>query len=134
MYWFIGFLPLVVGGMSFVWGVGAAVAFPHWKRAAYIAGALARTAIIAAVIRAVWPFAFSQSMDMAAPFIVAFVAVHGFGGVVGVLIGRRLMRTLVQIVWPPRLRGPLAYLWTVDGLSPPSGGSVARKTTSARPQ
>lgn len=39
---------------------------------------------------------------------------------VGMCIGRRCARLLIRLLLPPRLRGPLAILWTTDGLPPPS--------------
>lgn len=37
----------------------------------------------------------------------------------GVLLGRPLARLLVRAALPPRLRAPLSWLWTCDGLAPP---------------
>jgi hypothetical protein len=37
----------------------------------------------------------------------------------GVFMGRKLARLLVVLMLPPRLRTPLAILWTRDGLDPP---------------
>lgn len=39
---------------------------------------------------------------------------------VGMCIGRRFARLLIRLLLPPRMRGPLAILWTTDGLPPPS--------------
>lgn len=39
--------------------------------------------------------------------------------VLGVFIGRKIARLLVVLMLPPRLRTPLAILWTRDGLDPP---------------
>jgi hypothetical protein len=38
----------------------------------------------------------------------------------GMRIGRPLVRLLIRLLLPPRIRGPLAILWTTDGLPPPS--------------
>ena len=39
---------------------------------------------------------------------------------VGMTVGRPLARLLIRLLLPPRMRGPLAILWTTDGLPPPS--------------
>lgn len=38
---------------------------------------------------------------------------------VGLLVGRSLLRGLVRLLLPPRLRNSLAGLWITDGLAPP---------------
>ncbi|MCA9303576.1 MAG: hypothetical protein KC996_05590 [Phycisphaerales bacterium] len=43
---------------------------------------------------------------------------------VGVFAGRPLVRFVVQMMLPPRLRTPLGVLWTRDGLKPPKARSV----------
>lgn len=46
------------------------------------------------------------------------------GIVLGLLVGRKLVRGVVRLLLPPNLRGSLAVLWHVDGLpSPPVRGS-----------
>lgn len=40
----------------------------------------------------------------------------------GVLLGRPLARLAVRATLPPRLRVPLGWLWTCDGLPPPRAG------------
>jgi hypothetical protein len=37
----------------------------------------------------------------------------------GAMLGRKLVRTLLRVLLPPRLSSSLAMLWTADGLSPP---------------
>lgn len=46
---------------------------------------------------------------------------------IGMMLGRSLARLIVRALLPPRLRGSLAMLWTVDGLSQP------RRTVKSRP-
>ena len=43
---------------------------------------------------------------------------------IGVLAGRSIARVTVCLMLPPRLRTPLAILWTRDGLDPPKPRSV----------
>lgn len=47
------------------------------------------------------------------------LAVAGACIVGGIWFGRPLVRLLVRTLLPPSLRGPLALLWTADGLPPP---------------
>jgi hypothetical protein len=37
----------------------------------------------------------------------------------GLLVGRSVIRGLIRLLLPPRLRNSLALLWTADGLHPP---------------
>ena len=39
--------------------------------------------------------------------------------IAGLLFGRSIVRGLIRLMLPPRLRGPLATLWLADGLTPP---------------
>jgi len=46
-----------------------------------------------------------------------------FGGIcllIGLAIGRKVIRWLLMVLLPPRLRSPLAMFWLADGLKPPS--------------
>lgn len=45
-----------------------------------------------------------------------------FGAIVlsaGLLVGRSIIRGLIRLLLPPRMRNSLAMLWTADGLKPP---------------
>lgn len=53
------------------------------------------------------------------PFMGLSLVVALLGLWAGLLIGRRIIRSLIRLLLPPRLRGPLALLWTADGLAPP---------------
>jgi hypothetical protein len=59
------------------------------------------------------------------PFEVATLAFALLPLVAGMFLGRPLVRGLVRALLPPRLRGALALLWTVEGLSPPATGGSA---------
>ena len=46
------------------------------------------------------------------------------GMAAGLLLGRKIVRSIVRLLLPPNLRGSLAVLWHVDGLpSPASKGA-----------
>lgn len=47
------------------------------------------------------------------------LAVGSLALILGMLIGRKLVRGLMRILLPPRLLQSLAILWIVDGLQPP---------------
>ncbi|MBX3401935.1 MAG: hypothetical protein KF699_00850 [Phycisphaeraceae bacterium] len=55
-----------------------------------------------------WPVVLPMSLACAAVSLCA-----------GVLLGRPLARIVVRAALPPRLRVPLGWLWTCDGLAPP---------------
>lgn len=55
-----------------------------------------------------WPVVLPMSFACAAASLCA-----------GVLAGRPLARLIVRAALPPRLRVPLGWLWTCDGLAPP---------------
>ncbi len=44
------------------------------------------------------------------------------GMAAGLLLGRKIVRSLIRLLLPPNLRGSLAVLWHVDGLPSPTGG------------
>lgn len=58
--------------------------------------------------RMLWPVVLPMSLLCAAVALFA-----------GVLMGRPLARVVVRATLPPRLRVPLGWLWTCDGLPPP---------------
>lgn len=51
-------------------------------------------------------------------------AVYGGAMLLSVWLGRALLRWLAVVLLPPRLRGPLAFLWTCDGRSLPRGAPL----------
>ncbi|MHC5024924.1 MAG: hypothetical protein ACYTGG_13645 [Planctomycetota bacterium] len=65
------------------------------------------------------------AMDVAMRQVGMLVLVVGTGAVwaswiAGMMIGRTIARLVVTILLPPRLRTPLAVLWTSQGLAPPT--------------
>ncbi|MBY0313534.1 MAG: hypothetical protein K2W85_15825 [Phycisphaerales bacterium] len=52
--------------------------------------------------------------------VVPMLCLFGSGVLLlGMAIGRPLVRWLLVLLLPPRLRGPMGYLWRVDGLAMP---------------
>ena len=56
------------------------------------------------------------------PATLGLGAVYGLTMLIMVWLGRAIARRLIVILIPPRLRGPIAFLWTCDHLTPPVGG------------
>lgn len=66
------------------------------------------------------PWAKSVAEQGSAPTMVPLTAlVMLVAAGLGVLLGRKLSRVAIVLMLPPRLRTPLAILWTRDGLNPP---------------
>ena len=67
-----------------------------------------------------WTYMISHASAQIGPPIVALTLVYCLAVMsVGILIGRSVLRGLVRLLLPPRLRGSLAGLWITDGLQPP---------------
>ena len=56
------------------------------------------------------------------PFLLASLVFNWFVLMGGLLLGRRVVRGLIRLLLPPRLRHSLALLWIADGLTPPTRG------------
>ncbi len=68
------------------------------------------------------------AMELIGPRVaLAFLVVACVSFVVGLLIGRSVMRLAIRALLPPRLRGSLALLWTIDGLDLPAARTGARR-------
>jgi len=63
---------------------------------------------------AIWRLQMPATFAASVPLLAALA--------VGLAIGRWLLRLLVVVLLPPRLRWGLAFLWTADGLKPPRTG------------
>ena len=62
------------------------------------------------------------AVEQLGPRIVPYsLALFTIAFITGLMIGRSVVRGLVRAFLPPRLRGSLAFLWTVEGLQPPKG-------------
>ncbi|GIK19114.1 MAG: hypothetical protein DYG93_01530 [Leptolyngbya sp. PLA2] len=117
-----------VGIAAFVIGCFWSVALLH---AAWHGRAAVAVAIVALAALFDW-MAFSGSQTWGAA-LASDVARKAFGGPVlaatlvfsllpllaGMALGRRIARLAVRALLPPRLRGPLAFLWFCDGLTAP---------------
>jgi len=116
-------------------GIAAFVIGCFWSVALLHAGWRGRAAAALAIVALAGLFdwmAFSGSRSWGA-VLASDVAHQEFGGLamgatlafsllplmVGMTLGRRLARLTVRVLLPPRLRGPLAFLWYCDALPAP---------------
>ena len=113
----------VGAGSGLLVGLATAVCLPHWPRIATMVLALvwptASFGVMYAILRvdpgSVSPGDVRGLLAWMVPAVVAAIS----GGVVMAVFGRTLGRGLVRVLLPGRLRSPLAYLWLVDGKTPP---------------
>lgn len=97
----LGFLPWIIAIMGVAFALACIPFFAWTLEAPYSTSAAARQFISPRALVVALMYA-------AAPLTV------------GIYLGRPLLRRLVVIMLPPRLRGSLANLWLTDGLQPPS--------------
>ena len=105
---------------AFVISVFAVVAFPHWRRVAYLSLALVLPIIAGVVDVAIWHDEAPHLLGWGLNYMAAHCVVQVLGGLVGVVFGRPLARGVVRIILPPSIRPRLAYLWHADGKPPPT--------------
>jgi hypothetical protein len=70
--------------------------------------------------------------EVGAPFEYGSLAFAYLPLAAGLVLGRPIVRGLVRALLPPRMRGALAVLWTVEGLLPPPGRISCRSTRGPR--
>lgn len=118
---------LLIGGAVTGWVLInlATVLLPHWRRWGYallmavavgLAGLVAYLDLSDLCDRygggAHWPFILQLMLTMAAVEVAA--------GLAAVWFGRPFVRLAVRLLVPGRMRAALAYLWHVDGRTPPA--------------
>lgn len=119
-------------GCGFAGALILTVCMPHWRRVWYSVAAIAWPVAAWLFFFTVVRFDVARDGDAASIYtqvgleagsqVVATMAT----GLLGVWFGRPIVRGLVRVVVPPRLRTPLAYLWLVDDKTFPG----RRATTS----
>ena len=116
------FLALMNGisfALGFLFALLAVLVFLHWPRWTYLIPVLL-VPIAAGLIT--WYIWYSEAPNLLAwgtPYILSQASAHLAGGLIGIIMGRRLARLVVTLLLPPRLRPALAFLWLVDGKQPP---------------
>ena len=97
----------------------AVVAFPHWRRIAYLGLVCFLPIAAGGIVAGIWQQEAPGLFGWGLKYMAAHVGVQLFGGLAGVAFGRPLARAIVRIILPPGVRPRLAYLWLVDGKPPP---------------
>lgn len=116
--------------VSLIWGVAflmcllqvtmLATVAHHWRRWGYIVAAFVLPTIPMLIAVQAWRFESPQLLyDFAPQVVLSQWGVAIFGGLIGALFGRKIVRMLASLLLPPKSRQMVAYLWTCDDLEPP---------------
>jgi len=102
------------------------VAMPHWKRWGYVCFAVGWPLIGILIFHGLiwrelynWRLVTIDLMHWHLACALSIEAVTIAAGLVAVWLGRPVARGLVRVIVPPKRRGIFAYLWLVDGKTPP---------------
>ena len=101
--------------IAMVTGILAVVAFPHWRRVAYLALVFTLAIGANATITVAWKYESPLLLGWAASYIIAHLCAQLLGGTFGVVAGRPMTRLGIRMLLPPIVRPRLAYLWLADG-------------------
>ncbi len=118
--------------LSFV-GIGLLTVFcHHWPRSVYVVvAALLPVSVMAVVWVAVW-IDKNEPIGWMTQYFFYMTIVQIGGGLLGVIGGRPLARLLAVVFLPPRSRQVLAFLWLIDGKTPP-GVATDPRASAAKP-
>ncbi len=111
---FIGAMLSFSALAAFTTGLFMVVAFPHWRKRAYWALAVAITIIASGIVTVAWKQNAPQLFDWGLTYVLSHTGVQLIGAAAGVMLGRPLARRTVRIIFPPSVRPRLAYLWSAD--------------------
>lgn len=109
------------GAVRFVGGVLLVSFLWHWPRRRYLAGLL--LPMIAAgflIIVYCRDPDYENIRGWCVRCVLIQTAIQCGGIWLGVLLGRRIARTIVRVIIPAKPRQVLAFLWQVDGKQPPA--------------
>lgn len=119
-YWAIKFGMIGLAMLiAFVAAMIVLVALPHWPRLVYLAAFCLAPIIPAAIAWLIWREDKPDFIDWGTVEIAHTWLGQVLAGLAAGLLGRRPVRLLALIFLPSRLRAALAYLWIVDGKTPP---------------
>ncbi len=92
----------------------------HWPRRRYIVG-LILPMIASGFLISI--YCLDDQYEMCRPWCVnrllMTMAIQCAGVLLGILLGRKVSRTIIRMVIPPKPRQMLAFLWIADGKPPP---------------
>jgi len=123
---------------AFFYGVTWSVLLPHLRGRSCLLIPLVYLAILGLICGAMWIQSDPTRMGsyvwfpelgaplIRPPFTTASIIFALFILTLGLFMGRRIARLLVRIFLHPRWRGPFAYLWHADHLSPPIMSGTGR--------
>lgn len=120
--WVLVFIPLAAYG--FVWSL----CLPHVRRRWFplvvlaIGGVCFMYWLVGASMVTAWAPTDLEDAAFALigrPTALLMIAIGLIPVLIGMMLGRSLARLLIRALLPPRLRGSLVMLWTVDGLPQP---------------
>ncbi|MCZ6837076.1 MAG: hypothetical protein O7G85_14965 [Planctomycetota bacterium] len=124
------FFIIVPMGIAFTYGCFLSVALVHRRRRTLFLITLTLLFLVGAVYGTAWYQinvynsidSFGDLSFLQIEFPLRAIGIVGvwFLLVTGVLFGRSIVRGLVRILLPPKMRGSLAVLWTTDGMLPPT--------------
>lgn len=130
---FMGLVTAGSFGVTLVAALIILVVFHHWRRWICVLVVLAGPLAAAVVVSMVWREEARHLFSWGIGYIGYHMIVQMVGGLTGVVFGRSLARGLVRAFVPPTWRAPLAYLWLVDGRTPPSSASAAETADDRTP-
>jgi hypothetical protein len=124
---FIAFVMAASFAVAFVGALILLVVFHHWRRWIYVLVVLAGPPAVAVIVALIWRDEAPHLFSWGLVYIGYHALVQLVGGLTGVAFGRPTARGLVRAFVPPSWRGPLAYLWLVDGRKPPGTADATQR-------
>ncbi len=107
-------------GLALLTAVVTVVLLPHWPRWIYPLYMLGIGLLAAVCVQATVYIERPDLFDSRLPITAIITCAYLVSGVAGAVFGRPLARLMLNVLLPPRLREPFAYLWQVDGRIPPT--------------
>lgn len=118
--WMLAAMLAVSAALAFIMGTMITVVFPHWRRGVCRAVALAVPILVASIATLAWYDDAPQLLRWSLGYTGTHAVAQMFGGLLGVTIGRAVVRGVVRAFFPPGVRTHFSYLWLVDGKSLPA--------------
>lgn len=97
--------------LAFLSGIAAAGIFRHWKWWGYALMSVLQPAISMGIVYLIWTTIASDLIGWAATIVQRHAVAQFIGCLLGIVIGRRILRPLVRIVLPARFHNLFTYLW-----------------------